>query len=129
MDANRAEIAFPTDCGNSPRLIIVSEFSAAWALTDTDAVTERLAEGARWELVGGQTGNGDEATQIPWPTFEPELVEILSTVTHGRLAACDGYITNGESRIDFCHMVRFTGAAKSAKIAEIRTFLETSRST
>lgn len=127
MSENPATIVFPTDCGNSPRLIIVSEFSAAWAMTDSDAVAERLAEGAYWTLVGDdEEGRGNE-TAIPWLNTEPEHVEILSTVTHGKLAACDGYVTHGESRVDFCHVLRFTGAAKTAKIAEIRTYLVESR--
>ncbi len=124
---NGADIVFPTDCGNSPRLIIVSEFSAAWATTDTDAVVERLAEGSRWAVVGDENEGGRQEPTIPWPTVDPELVEILSTVTHGKLAACEGYITNGESRVDFCHMIQFTGAAKTAKISEIRTFLVESK--
>jgi hypothetical protein len=53
----------------------------------------------------------------------PLYLEIRSAITHGRLAACDVYTTTDSVRTGFCHMFRFTGPAKTAKIAEIRTYL------
>ena len=44
-------------------------------------------------------------------------------MTHGRLASCDGYLQNGPDRTPFSHAIRFAGATKSAKIAEIRTYM------
>ncbi|EMY35479.1 hypothetical protein D477_004162 [Arthrobacter crystallopoietes BAB-32] len=41
----------------------------------------------------------------------------------GKFASCDGYATRDAQRVDFCHVVRFAGAAKTARIAEIRTYL------
>ena len=48
---------------------------------------------------------------------------VQSIVTHGRLASCDGYLQNGPDRTPFSHAIRFAGATKSAKIAEIRTYM------
>ena len=116
------EIVFPADCGNSPRITTVSEFSARWAAADADALAEWLAEGAQWMSVGVPETASPAATR-PRPPFEPDYVEILSAVSHGRFAACDGYLTLDGRRADFCHVFRFTGAAKTARIAEIRTYL------
>lgn len=118
------EITLPTDCGNSPRLLIVGEFAVKWAAGDAEAVSAWLADDARWILVGAATSGDPAGSRVPPPPFEPESVEILSTVTHGRLAACDGYLSADDRRVDFCHMIRFAGAAKTAKIVEIRTYIE-----
>lgn len=115
------EISLPTDCGNSPRVALVGEFAVSWAAGDSVAMDEWLADDARWMLVGAAPHSG--SNPAPQPPFEPHYVEILSAVTHGKFASCDGYLTRGDSRVDFCHMFRFSGAAKTARIVEIRTYL------
>ncbi|GAB3051230.1 nuclear transport factor 2 family protein [Sediminivirga luteola] len=116
------EIKLPTDCGNAPRVGIVGDFAVNWARGDTAAVSERLADDAAWTVVGGETRIGPDAAQEVGPPFSPERLEVVSVVTHGRLASCDGYLEAGGRRLDFSHAIRFTSTSKTAKIAELRSY-------
>lgn len=116
------EITLPADCGNAPRTIIVGEFVVNWAKGDTGAVAEWLGDDASWALVGEDTHLGPEGASATGPHLDAERLEVLSIVTHGRLASCDGYLEAGTTRIDFSHVFRFAGASKTAKIAELRTY-------
>lgn len=136
------DLSVPTDCGNSPRMALVADIVTAWAAGDDALVQEWLSDDARWILVGAQDpgedasssadANGAEkgaaaddgmiATIVP-PPFEAGHGEILTVLNHGRLAACDGYLVGDTERVDFCHVIRFAGASKTAKIREIRTYL------
>lgn len=116
------EITLPDDCGNAPRIDIVGEFTVNWAKGDADAVSGWLADDAVWTVVGKGSRSGTGAARASAPPFVPERVRITSIITHGRHASCDGYIEAGDSRIDFSHVFRFTGAAKTAKIAQLRSY-------
>lgn len=116
------EIKLPTDCGNAPRIGIVEDFTVSWAKGDVEAVAGWLADDAAWKLVGDGTHSGPEAIRDVSPPFSPERVEVISVVTHGRLASCDGYLEAGGRRIDFSHAFHFASTSKTAKIAELRTY-------
>lgn len=117
------EIELPSDCGNAPRIGIVSDFIVHWAAGDTEAVSAWLADDVRWTLVGNSVHDGPEAAREACPLFLPERVELISVITHGRLASCDGYLVAGAKRMDFSHAIRFSSTAKTAKIAELRSYL------
>lgn len=116
-------MTIPEDCGNSPRMMIVAELAAAWAAGEEAPVREWLREDAAWFLVGEDAPAADGI--VP-PPIVAERGEVLTVLNHGRLAACDGYLVRGEERVDFCHVVRFAGATKTARIREIRTYLQRS---
>lgn len=133
------KIDLPTDCGNSPRMVIVGEFTSMWSAGDVAGCEEWLTDDSRWARAGDPVHAGDPAAAWEGDTasattprvlerpVEPERVEVTAIVTHGRLAACDGYMVRDGQRIDFCHMIRFAGTTKKAKIAEIRTYFSESR--
>lgn len=116
------EINLPTDCGNAPRIGIVGDFTVSWAKGDTEAVSGWLADHASWTLVGGGTHSGPKGAQELQPSFSPTRVEIISIITHGRLASCDGYLEAAGRRLDFSHAIRFASTAKTARIAELRSY-------
>ena len=123
------EIKLPSDCGNAPRIGVVGEFAVNWAQGRTDAVSEWLAADASWTLVGRDTYRGPGAPPEVIPTFSPERVEVISIITHGRLASCDGYLESADKRVSFSHALRFVSTSKTAKIAELRSYcIETQRS-
>lgn len=114
------EMTIPEHCGNSPRMALVAQLVTAWAAGEEASVREWLREDATWLLVGE---GAPAAGGIVAPPFTAEHGEILTVLNHGRVAACDGFLQRGEERIDFCHVLRFAGAAKTAPIREIRTYL------
>ena len=117
------DIKLPTDCGNAPRIGIVADFAVAWAKGDAPTVSSALAENASWTIVGGETFTGPAAAEQVSPPFLPERVELISIITHGRLASCDGYLEADGKRLNFSHAIRFASTSKTAKIAELRSYL------
>lgn len=116
------EVTLPTDCGNAPRIGIVSEFVVAWASGEAESVSEWLTDEARWTLIGGETYSGADAATDVGPPFSPDHVEVISVITHGRLASCDGYLEAAGQRLDFSHVLRFASTSKTAKVAEVRSY-------
>lgn len=100
---------------------IVGEFVSRWMEGAEDEVRVWLADDAEWALVTAADDVAEGA--IPWPPVEAERAEILSIVTHGKLAACDGYLIRADRRVDFCHFLQFVNTAKTAKISEVRTYV------
>ncbi|WP_157975656.1 hypothetical protein [Brachybacterium sp. YJGR34] len=118
------EMTVTADCGNSPRMRIVADLAAAWAAGEEEHVRPWLREDTRWILVGAADGQQPAPGGILPPPVPPEHGEILTVLSHGRLAACDGYLVSGQERVDFCHVLRFAGAARTAALREIRTYLQ-----
>jgi len=116
------EIQLPTDCGNAPRIGIVGDFAVQWARGDTEALAEWLADDVTWTRVGGATHSGVESAVDSVPPFAPQRVEVISIITHGRLASCDGYLEADGRRVDFSHALRFASTSKNAKIAAVRSY-------
>lgn len=118
------QIIVPSDCGNSPRMAIVSDFVTNWMSGVGGAAETLLAKDATWEFVGNRTLVG--ATTIAFSgAQEAEHLELLTVINHGRTAACEGFFLDGVNRTDFCHVIRFPSPTKTAKIASIRTFCVT----
>lgn len=116
------DIVLPSGCGNAPRIDVVGDFAVNWAAGEEAAVAEWLTDDAAWTLVGGDTYSGTDAAAMTAPPFKPERVELLSIITHGRLASCDGYLEAADKRISFSHAFRFASTSKTAKIAELRSY-------
>ncbi|WP_372698011.1 nuclear transport factor 2 family protein [Arthrobacter sp. JSM 101049] len=121
------EVILPSGCGNAPRAVIVADMVSAWAAGETAAVRPWLDDHVTWTVMGGETLQGPDAVLRTVPSSPPERLEFLSVLTHGRMAACDGALVATGRRVGFCHMIRFTGAARTARIADVRTYLEPSR--
>ncbi len=102
----------PTDCGNAPRITVVSDWVTHWAKGDTDAVAAWLTDDADWTLLGDVRPEGSTTA-----------LEITSVITHGRLASCDGVMDTDSGRVAFSHVFRFASTSKTAKIRQVRTYL------
>lgn len=116
------ELTLPTDCGNAPRIGIVSDFTIAWARGDIDTVAEWLTESVIWTLAGTGSYEGSKELGRVFPGFTPTHVEVIAVITHGRLASCNGYVESDSRRIEFSHTFRFASTSKTAKIAELQSY-------
>lgn len=117
------DVQLPNGCGNAPRVGIVNDLVTHWAAADTDSLTPWLApSGITWFVNGTEiiVTAANSATVCPADT--PVGLEIRSTITHGKTAACEGTLHTDTTPIDFCHVITFTGAGKTAKVAGIRSF-------
>lgn len=100
------DVTLPTDCGNAPRIAIVSDIVTYWARDDRASLAEWL---------------GDDAT-MPAPPWQPDSLEVLAVITHGRLASCDGVLSAGDRQLAFSHVFRFASTSKTAKVADVRSY-------
>lgn len=117
------KIELPTDCGNAPRITIVSDFATAWAGRDLARMSERLAGDFVWRIAGGEEHAGTDAPASAAPPAAADRLVLASVITHGRLAACDGHYESGSSTVEFSHVFRFASTVKTARIAEVRSYL------
>ena len=123
------DISLPKDCGNAPRIGIVSQFAVSWASGDSTAIHNWLAEDATVSSAGCSKEPATSAEELLKLPFSPERMELLSVITHGRLASCDGFVLTGIKRLDFSLVFRFSSTSKTAKIAELRVYGIESEST
>lgn len=117
------------DCGNAPRKEILRDLVIGLADGDVDAVGGLLSEDVRWSLVGDAELVGADAVR-DWVAGLAEADELVfeALMTHGRLAGVDGTVIGPDgSREDFCHVLHFAGAARTAKIVRVRSYRRTSR--
>lgn len=117
------QITLPTGCGNAPRIEIVAEVVARWARGDTEGLAEWLTEDASWTHIGEDPRKETDAPRAALPAAQPERLVFHTIITHGRLASCDGFIEAASARTDFSHVLRFASTAKSARVAELRSYL------
>lgn len=92
---------------------------------DLDHLRLWMSEDVEWEIVGFETLYGiDALCQWVKTSGEAKSLEFKSVLTHGREGSTDGNLTNGQDiPAAFSHVLRFTGAAKSARIKSVRSYL------
>ncbi|GHD10218.1 hypothetical protein [Zhihengliuella salsuginis] len=126
------ETVLPDGCGNAPRVSIVADVVSAWTARDDGALSAMLAESAVWRVVGAgqspEAGAADALAALLGADALVRRIEFDDIITHGRLASCTGRIVaadaaGNERAIEFSHHLRFAGAAKTAPVAAVRTFL------
>jgi len=114
----------PDSCGNAPRKAIVRDFSIALYGKQMHELAGILRDDVRWHIIGSHTLTGTKQVQ-DWVTEEPAAVKLTihSIITHGWECALDGEIERTDGAVAaFCHVISFSGAAKTAKIKKIRSY-------
>ncbi|MGP5195759.1 nuclear transport factor 2 family protein [Arthrobacter rhombi] len=113
------------DCGNSPRKEILRDLMVALAQRDVEHLDVVLAEDVSWTVVGERTETGREAAR-EMALALPEVDELTfgTFLTHGRGAGVDGVLRLADgTETAFCHVLRFKSTAKTAKVANINSYL------
>lgn len=116
------DITTPDDCGNSPRLTTVRDFTLAWAARNESAAG-LLHDSAEWTSVGrAEVFTGIDGLSATAPTSTPTGVTVHTVINHGKHASSDGFIDSNDGRLHFSHVLKFSGASKTAKITEVRSY-------
>lgn len=111
----------PGNCGNSPRMQTVAEFARAWGEADSEYFGEWFSGEPEWAVLPGEASTSDVMNNL---RGDIEELQILDVVTHGKFGSVDGTArTKSGDRLHFAHFLVFTSAAKSGKIASIRSYL------
>lgn len=127
MSAERSnlQISYPENCGNAPRHQIIQEVIVALHSKDVNHLKRWVRDDVEWEIVGFGTLRGvDALCQWVSSSGEKKSLEFKSVLTHGREGSTDGNVTNEQDiSAAFSHVLRFTGATKTARIASVRSYL------
>jgi ketosteroid isomerase-like protein len=120
------DISIGEDCGNSPRKQVLSDFYAAFAERDEEAILSMLTDDVRLALIGGETFDGSQSVVDSMDLFLDGIAKITvnNIIPHGNKAAANGVITadNGDTYA-FCEVFKFKGHSKDAKINSIKSFV------
>ena len=113
------------DCGNAPRRELLAALVVALAKHDADHVDLVLADDFAWRIPGQRILEDRDGVR-QWIAATPPVEEVSfgSLLTHGRGASVDGVLVLQDgTRQAFCHVLRFAGAAKTAKVLEVDSYL------
>lgn len=119
------KLTAPDDCGNAPKKLVLRDFNTALVTKDHPIILDTIADDIAWTIVGDETVRGKEA-------FIRKLDELLNDpavelvidyiITHGYTASANGKVIGTKQTCNFCHVYRFAGASKTAKIKEITSY-------
>lgn len=113
------------DCGNAPRKTIVRDLVVALAMKDIDFVASLITGDASWVLVGEPRLVGGPAI-LARISGLPSVSAVVfgSLLTHGRGASVDGVLELSDGKkMGFCHVLRFAGAGKAAKLIGVNSYV------
>lgn len=124
--ANKLKLSIPKGCDNAPRKRILKDFNVASVTGDTDFLLENLADQITLNIIGQEVVEGKEAFLQHLAKLQRDKIkelEIIDIITHGYVASVHGTVIGTKHSYDFCHVYRFTGATKTAKIKEITSYV------
>lgn len=113
------------DCGNAPRRAIIRDFVLALYEKNVEHLSNILSDRIEWHVVGAASLRGPDAV-VSW-VQQSEVVnrlEFHTILTHGREGGADGEIRTVDGKVfGFAHVFLFAGAAKTAKLTLVRSYL------
>src|SRR5690554_2150824 len=120
------KITVAKDCGNAPKKLILRDFNIALVTKDNTFILENIADDISWTIVGDEIVEGKDnfitRSNVLYKDYITELI-IEDIITHGYVASAHGKVIGTNQSFDFCHVYKFTGASKKAKIKEITSYI------
>lgn len=117
---------YPEDCGNAPRKQQLRDLTIALAKGEADQAKEFLSDQVVWEVVGEHRIVGPDTVCKAFGELAARgLAElrIHNIVTHGYIAALNATLTMHDgARVEYCDVYVFSGASKTAKVKEVRSY-------
>ncbi|NSL52480.1 nuclear transport factor 2 family protein [Calidifontibacillus erzurumensis] len=126
MKFSDLKLSVPKDCGNAPKKIILKDFNIAFVTLDKTFLLENISDDMKWIIVGNEIVEGKEEFINKLATLHKDKITellIYNIITHGNVASVHGKVIGIHQSYDFCHVYKFTGASKTAKIKEITSFI------
>ena len=120
------EVNLTADCGNSPKNILLKDFTIAFARGHAEFVLERVSDHLVWMDTGmqGQKGLDDlKAELIKKQTGRMVKMVLSHVLSHGKAGAVDGIfqLANGRQHV-FCGIFEFA-SAKADRISRIKSYV------
>lgn len=119
-------IIIKEDCGNSPKNILLQQFTIAIARRDTKFILDTIADPIRWNIVGDRLIEGREDLAEFLRQLKSNKVTLLTIhhiASHGKAGAVDGMqkLDSGET-LAFCNVYEF-GNTKGTLVSDITSYL------
>ena len=114
-----------TDCGNSPKNLLVQSLAIAIETSNASAFARYIAADVVWTLPGRRSFSGKAACLAylkARKSVPPKLMRVRRAISHGRAGAADGVLTP-ESGLThcFCHVVGFA-SIKGDQVSSISSY-------
>lgn len=122
MMSRDLQINVEADCGNAPRKAQVRDWLIALASGDLDTVCDDLDDDVCWDVAGSQRFDGIDEVRTHVEEVAKEHIEELSirhVLSHGKQVAVEG--ATNSSR--FAHVITYTGHGRTARVAEVISFI------
>lgn len=120
------QLIVPKGCDNSPRKQIVLDFIIAVLEGQTANIQSYIDNSIHWYQLNQTKALYGQDELIEWLKNKQKLVsslEVYQVITHGKSASINGVITLTKGdRIEFCYVLTFSSAAKSAKIVDVKSY-------
>lgn len=120
------KIKVSADCGNSPKNLLLKDFSLAFARGDPGFILSRVSDDIIWTRVGDRELRGrDELTSEldKIPLDRVKEIEISHVISHGKAGAVDGRITLMDGGLLFCCGIFEFSSAKGDRISHITSYV------
>lgn len=120
------KITVPNDCGNAPKKRILKDFNVSLILKDYTTLIENIADDITWNIIGDEVIEGkSEFIKKIDELYKDKITELLihDIITHGYVASAHGKVIGTNEHLHFCHIFKFTGASKTAKIKKITSYI------
>lgn len=115
------KLHIPTDCGNAPKKLIITDLNIAFASADIPALAAFFHQDISWDMVGDEVieGHDEIINFLTKMNAQPAVALRLDTViTHGKYAAARGSIDYGNHQVIFHDFYEFSSAG-SDKVKKI----------
>jgi hypothetical protein len=120
------KITVPEDCGNAPKKRILRDFNIFLIIKDYTTLIENIADDITWNIIGDEVieGKSEFINKID-ELYKDKITELLiyDIITHGYVASAHGKVIGTNEHLHFCHIFKFTGASKTAKIKKITSYI------
>lgn len=126
MSYTDVKITVPKDCGNAPKKIILRDFNVSLIIKDHAALLKNIADDITWNIIGDEIveGKSDFIKKLD-ELYNDKITELLihDIITHGYVASAHGKVIGINESFHFCHVFKFAGTSKTAKIKNITSYI------
>lgn len=125
--SSKVQVICEENCNNAPKKQLLRDLMTALVNNDIAFFIEWVTEDVVWKIVGKHHILGSDSVKKELQKIHDlniTLLHIDNIITHGNVASLNGFIERENMEpIHFCHVYRFNGFGKKAKIKTITSYI------
>ncbi len=115
------------NCGNSPKMLLLRDFTIACARKDIGFCMEWLTDDIVWEMIGDKRREGHADVKEALnriSDYDIQELQLENILTHGKAGAVNGAVVLKDQRVfSFCTVYNFKGHSKDAKLEKMTSYI------